>query len=599
MQTQTKDHYNLIISTLETELKKSQKVNTFLFILRFTSFLLSFFFIFLYFKFQHESVFLFFTFVLFVVFIVSVNLDSKNSFRLKFLRNKLLVNNSELKFLNHQFTERETGNEFNTLNPHLAADFEIFGTGSLFQYLNRCSTKIGERKLAEDLCNQQKAENLILEKQKAILELSGRTAFIQDFQAYGLFFSETGNELPGLQSWLDDASAKLKWLVFYIYTIPLFNLSWIVLVASGILSFTSLLLPIIISLLIVFIYHKTINNAHVRLGNTAKTFEKYNDLIKVIENQEFESLFLKELKNGFVYREISASQSLTYLNKLLHSFDIRYNVIVSFFLNSFLVFDLQIFYRLILWKEKYKNVVPQWFASLSQMDALISFSVYAFNNKDSVCLPEISKKDFTFHATEMGHPLLPRESRICNNLNFTGMPSVVVITGANMAGKSTFLRTISINLILAMNGAPVCAKEFSFTPCDIMSSIKIQDSLFRNESYFYAELLRIKDIIEHVKTKPKTIVVLDEILRGTNTKDKKTGSVGILEKLISLNSVVIIATHDLSIGELEKVYPGIVANYCFEVELTNDQLIFDYKLKEGVSQKMNASFLMKKLQIID
>ncbi len=161
-----------------------------------------------------------------------------------------------------------------------------------------------------------------------------------------------------------------------------------------------------------------------------------------------------------------------------------------------------------------------------------------------------------------------------------------------------FYLPITVNLILAMNGAPVCSMDFVFTPCNIMSSIKIQDSLTNNESYFYAELLRLKDIIYHAKSNEKTFVVLDEILRGTNTKDKQLGSLGLLEKLISLNAVVIIATHDLAIAELERKYPESVVNYCFEVELTNDQLIFDYKLKQGISQKLNASFLMKKMEII-
>jgi DNA mismatch repair ATPase MutS len=168
-----------------------------------------------------------------------------------------------------------------------------------------------------------------------------------------------------------------------------------------------------------------------------------------------------------------------------------------------------------------------------------------------------------------------------------------------MAGKSTFLRTLSINLILAMNGAPVCARGFRFIPCDLLSSIKIQDSLSNNESYFYAELVRIREIIDHVQTNPRTLVVLDEILRGTNTRDKQTGSRGLLEKLISLNAVVLVATHDLALGELEKNYPDVVTNNCFEVELTNDQLIFDYKLKPGISQKLNASYLMKKMGIIE
>jgi len=158
---------------------------------------------------------------------------------------------------------------------------------------------------------------------------------------------------------------------------------------------------------------------------------------------------------------------------------------------------------------------------------------------------------------------------------------------------------VGVNMLLAMTGAPVVAESFTFTPCDIFSSLKIQDSLINNESYFYAELLRLKDIIEQTQKQPKTLVILDEILRGTNTKDKQTGSLGFLEKLIQLGAPVIVATHDLIIGDMEQTHPGIAVNRCFEVELVDDQLYFDYKLKNGVSQKLNASFLLKKMEIID
>jgi DNA mismatch repair ATPase MutS len=150
-----------------------------------------------------------------------------------------------------------------------------------------------------------------------------------------------------------------------------------------------------------------------------------------------------------------------------------------------------------------------------------------------------------------------------------------------------------------MNGAPVVAKSFRFAPCYIMSSINIRDSLSHKASYFYSELLRIREIIDHVKRHPQTLVILDEILRGTNTKDKQAGSLGLLDKLIAMKATLVIATHDLTIGDMVKKYPDIVANHCFEVELEGDQLVFDYKLKSGVSQKLNASFLMRQMGVID
>jgi len=230
---------------------------------------------------------------------------------------------------------------------------------------------------------------------------------------------------------------------------------------------------------------------------------------------------------------------------------------------------------------------------------LISFATFAFNNNGSVVYPTVANDGFSVQAIDMGHPLINSTVRINNSFSISGMPTVLIITGANMAGKSTFLRTVGVNLLLGMNGAPVIAKSFTFTPCDIYSCIKIQDSLINNESYFYAELVRLKEIIEHCKKHPKTLVILDEILRGTNSKDKQIGSLGFIEKLIQLKVPLIVATHDLVIGELEQRYSGIAVNQCFEVELVNDELYVDYKLKKGISQKLNASFLLKKMEIID
>jgi DNA mismatch repair ATPase MutS len=322
-------------------------------------------------------------------------------------------------------------------------------------------------------------------------------------------------------------------------------------------------------------------------------------LMKLVEKEEFNSLYLNKLKDQLLHQDIKASKSLKKLFKLLNNFDVRYNVFVTILLNSLMVFDLQIFCRLEKWKSAHSGVINGWFDALAEVDELLGYAVFAFNNQGTVAYPEVSDQDFAFVAVELGHPLLHPSTRVNNSVKFTGKPNVIIVTGANMAGKSTFLRTLSVNLILAMNGAPVCATSFCFTPCDIMSSIKIQDSLSNHESYFYAELLRIKELIDHVKSHPKTLVILDEILRGTNTKDKQLGSLGLLEKLISQNAVAIIATHDLEIGKLEDVHPAVVTNYCFEVELQNDQLIFDYKLKKGISSKLNASFLMKKMEIID
>ena len=599
MQNVIRDFYNARILDLEYDIKKNKKTLFYLYLARLILFLSLIAFLVLFLKFNYNYLFIAFSFGSLILFLGAVKLNLDAVYKEKLLTNKLLVNNNELKYLEYQYHEHDKGEEFNYLSPHLSADFDIFGNGSLYQYLNRCSTRIGKIEFAENLCKSELNQDTIYKKQQAIKELSEKNELIQNFQAYGMLISENGGELSSLQSWLDETDSKLKLLQISTILFPFISVGWIVLIALGIFSINSVFLLILLSVIILGLKNKTIKSAHAKLGNSAKTFEKYFTLIKLIEKDDYKYKYLSDLKHQLTNHEAKASQSLKALFKLLNSFDIRYNVLVSFILNVFFLFDFHVYCRLLKWKEKHKSLIALWFSSLAEFDALIGYATFAFNNQDMVSYPKVSDKEFTFQAEEIGHPLLNPSVRVNNSLQFSGVPSVLIVTGANMAGKSTFLRTLSVNLMLAMNGAPVCAKSFLFTPCDIMSSIKIQDSLSNNESYFYAELLRIKDIIDHVKIHPRTLVVLDEILRGTNTKDKQLGSLGLLETLISQNSIVVVATHDLVIGELEKKYPDIVTNYCFEVELTNDQLIFDYKLKRGISQKLNASFLMKKMGIIN
>ena len=599
MQEKVSTYYQSKISAEESGLKRLRKILFNFYLFRLFTFLLFLAFLVLFFRSGNQPYFLILSLTSLVAFLITVKLDLKYRFLEEYSSNKLLLNQNELKILEHQFANRETGSGFQDLNPSLSADFDLFGPGSLFQYLNRCSTLGGKSRLATALCQSQLDEPFIREKQLAIQELTGKNEFIQDFQTHGMFILEKGNEVSNLQSWLDQPFEKSPLLQVLAILIPILNISWITLVFLGFFTVNSLIVPVLVSLSIVGFHLKKINEAHLMLTKTAGTLRSYTSVIRKIEAEEFRAGFLTRLQSQFSHQGMKAGDSLTTLFKLLSSFDFRLNLPVSILLNAFLIYDIQVWFRLGNWKNKHKESVQRWFDALSEFDALTSFSVYAFNNQEAVAYPRISVEELIFQAEEMGHPLLHPATRVCNTFGFSGSPRIIIITGANMAGKSTFLRTLSVNLILAMNGAPVCAKKFIFTPCDILSSIKIQDSLSNNESYFYAELTRIREIIDHLKTHPRTLVVLDEILRGTNSRDKQAGSRGLLEKLISLNAVVLIATHDLSLGELETSYPDIVLNNCFEVELTNDQLIFDYKLKKGISQKLNASFLMKKMQIID
>lgn len=537
--------------------------------------------------------------LLLVLFLFIIKANSSLSKKQKDIENRLLVNKNEEEYLRHSYSGFDDGERFKGLHPTLAGDFDIFGKGSLFQYLNRSVTPEGAERFAEKLCHWTTDKDSINQQQDTTKELSLLLNFMESFQSLVTEIPSNGSEVENLKEWFKGPKVINQREKILLIAYPIFFIIIASLVFTSIASAAIFTVPIVFALVILSIYKKKVDNAHSKLGKSAKLFEMYSNLMGLMENQPFQSIGLLDLQSKFVEDKNRASSSIKRLFLLLNRFDYRFNFLANILLNGSLLFEIQVLYQLEQWKEMHMNKAIGWFDALAEMDALIGFGRYAFNNQEATTYPTISEHPFCIMAKSMGHPLIPNELRVNNDLGFCEKPKVIVVTGANMAGKSTFLRTIAVNLILAHNGAPVCASEFIFTPCDIVSSINIHDSLSQNKSYFYAELLRIQQIIDQAAKEPNTLVILDEILRGTNPKDKQMGSIGLIEKLIGLNAFTVIATHDLAIGQMETSYPNIVVNHCFEVELDNDQLVFDYKLKGGISKKLNASFLMKKMGIID
>jgi DNA mismatch repair ATPase MutS len=273
------------------------------------------------------------------------------------------------------------------------------------------------------------------------------------------------------------------------------------------------------------------------------------------------------------------------------------NILVGFFLNGLFLWDYHCTYRLEEWKYEYREMFPLWLEMIGKVDAYVSLGNYAFNNKDFT-YPVISDNN-VFSAKMVGHPLIDENNRVCNDFSQKSRGAICIISGANMAGKSTFLRTIAVNYILGMAGAPVCAAEMNFIPMNLFTSMRTVDSLSSNESYFYAELKRLKTLITKIKNQEQVFFILDEILKGTNSADKSLGSKLFMKKLIVLGATGLIATHDISLGELENEHPESVYNMCFEVEIDGEIIRFDYKLKKGITLKMNAVLLMKQMGILD
>ena len=328
-----------------------------------------------------------------------------------------------------------------------------------------------------------------------------------------------------------------------------------------------------------------------------KYWSKYIEMLHDIENKDFQSEQLQQLKAGLYFQNQSASQISNNLVKLIAQLDYGRNMVLTLVFNSVFLWDIRCIYKLSKWHQQYHHLLDQWFDVIVEFDALSSFGNYNFNHAGWT-LPVPQSSPFIFDAEKLGHPLINPQKRVDNDFILDGSGKLAIITGANMAGKSTFLRTVGINLILAMNGCRVCARLMRFTPIALYTNMRTTDNLMNDESYFYAELLRLQQLLERIRKGEKLFVIIDEMLKGTNSVDKLNGSKELVKQLISLEAVGIVATHDLKLTELAGQFPDSIQNQCFEVQLANDDLSFDYCLRPGVTQTMNATFLMKKMGII-
>ena len=517
----------------------------------------------------------------------------------KFLHKLIDIHKREIEILSYNFEQQNAGPEFADPQHRYSGDLDLFGEGSLYQFMNRTVIKKGSGKLAGWLTNPLLEKDLLLERQLAIKELAEKDNFRQNFMATGELFMDNTDDLQNVHGWFYEPPVLGKsW--FYRPARIVFPVLFLVCMILTLIRpelYRLLIFVFLIQLLIVGLQLRHTNRVHGLLSRHLQTFQKLSRLFGLFEKETFRSHFLAGLKRQFCSADTSAAHAINQLSRLLSAFDNRLNILAGLFLNGILLWDIQCILRLEKWKVRYRSFFGPWVEGLAEFDALNSLATFHFNFP-FFCFPEFLPGEI-IRATAVGHPLISEEHRVCNDFAVPTGGVVVIITGANMAGKSTFLRTVGINLVLAMAGAPVCAKQFAFDPAELFTSMRTSDSLQHHESYFYAELKRIKTIVDELSNGKKMLIILDELLKGTNSTDKHKGSVAVLERILALNGTGIIATHDLELAQAENQYAGKVINKCFEIEIKGAEVFFDYRLRDGITQKMNASLLMRQMGIVE
>jgi len=533
-----------------------------------------------------------------LIFVFLVRKHNKMHRRKAVVERLIRINREQENAMEWNFSELEDGKEYIDETHLYSYDLDLFGQGGLFQYINRTSTIPGKDRLAELMGYIEKSPAEIQNRQKAIDELSHLLEWRQDFRVIGLMVDEHAEDISGLELWVGSApdfkSVFFKGLVILF---PIINLSMFLLSVFGYISFWQFLAYLVVPLMFAGIKHRKVNMKHNRLSRKYQVLKKYSGLFAMIENRSFSSERMMELQKGLIRNGSNASSAIRDLSKIANAFDTRLNLLAGFMMNILFLWDIRQSLRLEKWQEKYRDHLSHWFKVIAETDAYISLAGYAYNNP-LYMYPEIREDDqFQLKAEKIGHPLIHSRKRICNDYSVDRWGNFTILTGANMAGKSTFLRTIGINMVLASCGAPVCASSFSMRPVELITSIHTIDSLANNESYFYAELKRLKLIIDMLKEDNQIFIILDEILKGTNSRDKQSGSKALVKQLISLQASGIIATHDLSLGELQEHFPNNVQNSCFEIIIEKDRLDYDYLIKPGIAENMNATLLMERMGI--
>lgn len=526
-----------------------------------------------------------------ILYVAAYTADSRCRVRIRHLEDLKASCRKEIGFLDGNLSCFENGSGFIDQSHEFSFDLDIFGENSLFQRMNRTVTEKGAAILAGMLTEPLKDKASIARRQEAVSELAGMFRWRLDFIS--------GSHVKDGLEKLSDYIGNSRYSRFITSSVVPYLMTVITLacLVAGICGFPATWAGFGIMFMAQLLTASLAGRSTIRTSSDTdslyKEYSAYLRLLELIHRAEFNSPDLAGLKQRLFSKGADCSAAFTGLSRILNLYDQRGGFVLYFILNGTVLYDIILIRLFIRWGQKYLPHIKTWLESIAGFDALVSLATYSFNNPRNVKAEISSDPDCVISAREICHPFIPPDRAVPNDFEIR-KHKISIITGANMAGKSTFLRTIGVNYILACNGVPVFAASFRFSVSGLFSSMRTSDNLSKDISYFNAELSRLKQLIDYIKANDFTLIILDEILKGTNSRDKLKGSVMFLRFISGYNVSGIVATHDLELADMEKETPEIYSSWCFEIGLS-DKIDYTYRISRGVARNLNASYLLSRM----
>lgn len=534
-------------------------------------------------------------------FVVLGILDSRVVRRISYCEELARCCRNEQGALEDDFGELPTGAEFADPGHAYSADLDIFGADSLFRRINRTVTPGGKRTLAEWLLTPCREAGEIRARQQGAGELAGMPDWCLRFRVMGALGRKKKREGPDGKAWerflAEPAlfgATLWRWIPGLLTGVTV--AAWVCVIAVGSGFVWSAVILSLLQLAIVGSYAKRVGCMQARLEAFLGVMGSYAGVVRMLSEANFSAERLKELRGAVAGNGADALRAFRELGRLMDGLEQRANLIAVLVTNALWMRDVRLVMRLEKWRRLYGGRVGEWLGSVAVADTLVSMAGFRFNHPEYV-VPQITD-EVLLEARGVGHPMLSRGGCVTNDLVVRDLHEFYIVTGANMAGKSTFLRTVGVSLVLALSGNTVCAAEFRCRPMALFTSMRTTDNLSEGTSYFHAELLRLQELVRTAEQEERLFIILDEMLKGTNSQDKLNGSLRFLEKLLSYRVAGLVATHDLALGELQDRFPDNFRNVCFEIDHRGREIVYDYKLHPGVSRNMNATILLEQMGLI-